>query len=122
MKVVRFFLFAIAVLGLISASPFYGQSVTSGDIAGVVTDPSGAVIPNAKVTATNDATGAVQNTNTNGEGFYRFSFLQIGSYTISANAAGFQPSTRKVQVTVSQTANGSIAMAVTAASTTVEVT
>ena len=120
MKVVRFFLFATVMLILVPA--IFPQSVTSGDIVGVVTDPSGAVIPNAKVTATNDNTGAVHNATTNGEGFYRFSFLQPGPYTVTTTASGFQPKSAKVQVAVGIVANGNIAMAVTAASTTVEVT
>jgi outer membrane receptor protein involved in Fe transport len=122
MKVVRFFCLAAVVLSLISAVPSFAQSVTSGDIAGVVTDPSGAVVPNVKVTATNDNTGAVHTTNTNGEGFYRFSFLQPGPYTVAANASGFQPRSVKVQVAVGIAANGNISLAVTSASTTVEVT
>jgi len=109
------------VLGLISALPGFAQSITSGDIAGIVTDPSGAVVPNAKVTATNDATGAAHNSVTNGEGFYRFPFLIPGSYTVSADAGGFQQITRKVQVAVGQTANGNIALAITG-NTVLEVT
>ena len=122
MKVLKIFCLAVVVAGLIWSVPGFAQSITSGDIAGVVTDPSGAVIPNAKVTAKNDATGAIEAATTNGEGFYRFSFLQIGSYTVTVNAAGFQPGSRKIQVTVAQTVNGNIGLAVTAATTTVEVT
>lgn len=122
MKVFRFFCLAAVVLGLISALPGFAQSITSGDIAGVVTDPSGAVVPNAKVTATNDGTGISHSTNTNGEGFYRFPFLAPGPYTVSANAGGFQPGSVKIQVAVGITANGNLALAVTAASTTIEVT
>ncbi|HXW15279.1 MAG TPA: TonB-dependent receptor, partial [Terriglobia bacterium] len=122
MKVLKIFCLAVVVAGLIWSVPGFAQSITSGDIAGVVTDPSGAVIPNAKVTAKNDATGALEAATTNGEGFYRFSFLQVGSYTVTVNAAGFQPGSRKIQVTVAQTVNGNIGLAVTAATTTVEVT
>lgn len=122
MKVVlRFCLAALIVVG-ISALPVFGQSITSGDIAGVVTDPSGAAIPNATVTITNDATGRTNTVNSNGQGFYRAPFLQPGSYTVSANASGFQANTVKLQVILGQTANGNIPLAVTSASTTVEVT
>jgi len=122
MKVARFFCLTAVVLCLISAVPSFAQSITSGDIAGTVTDPSGAVVPNAKVTATNDNTGAVHTTNSNGEGFYRFSFLQPGPYSVSASAAGFQPAQRKIQVAVGIAANGNIALPVSSASTTIEVT
>src|SRR5215831_4336917 len=122
MKVARFLCLTAVVLCLISAVPSFAQSITSGDIVGTVTDPSGAVVPNAKVTATNDNTGAVHTTNSNGEGFYRFSFLQPGPYTVSVNATGFQSASRKIQVAVGIAANGNISLPVTAAATTIEVT
>lgn len=123
MKVVRFFCFAALLASMVLlAIPGFAQSVTSGDLTGVVTDPSGAVVPNAKVTVTSDSTGATHNTTTNGEGAYRFSFLQPGSYTVAVNAGGFQPASHKVQVQLGQTANGSVALSVNAATTTVEVT
>src|SRR5215813_10091074 len=122
MKVAGFFCLTAVVLCLISAVPSFAQSITSGDIAGTVTDPSGAVVPNAKVTATNDNTGAVHTTNSNGEGFYRFPFLQPGPYTVAAQASGFQPAQRKIQVAVGIAANGNIALPVSSASTTIEVT
>lgn len=120
MKVVlRFCLVAaLIVIGI----PAFAQSVTSGDIAGVVTDPSGAAIPNATLTITNDATGRTQTVNSSGQGFYRVPFLQPGAYTVSATASGFQQNTVKLQVILGQTANGNIPLAVSTASTTVEVT
>lgn len=111
-------LFSVALLTL----PAFSQSITSGDIAGVVSDQTGAVMANAKVTATNDNTAATHTTTTNGEGFYRFSFLQPGPYTVTASAAGFQSASRKIQVAVGQASNGNIALAVSSASTVIEVT
>ena len=116
----RFFC-KLFLFSLIAALAF-SQSVTSGDIAGVVSDPSGAVVPNAKVTVTNDNTGVTHTTTSNGEGFYRFSFLQPGPYTLSIASQGFQTTTRKVRVNVGQAANGNVAMALSAATTTIEVT
>ncbi|HEY6971837.1 MAG TPA: carboxypeptidase-like regulatory domain-containing protein, partial [Candidatus Angelobacter sp.] len=121
MRVLKLFSL-LAVLSLIFSVPGFGQSITSGDIAGTVTDQSGAVVPNAKVTAKNDNTGSTNQTTTNGEGFYRFSFLQPGPYTVTASAGGFQPRTLKVQVAVGLAANGNIALAVNAAETIIEVT
>src|SRR5580704_8992171 len=66
-----------------------GQSLTSGDISGTVTDPSGAGVPNAGVTATNKTTGAVQTTKTNTTGFYHFAFLPPGQYQVEVKATGF---------------------------------
>ncbi len=112
-KLVLFTLFSVFALS---------QSTTSGDITGTVTDPSGAVVPNAKVTATNDATAEAHTATSNGQGAYRLSFLKPGTYTISATASGFQAATRKVQVGLGQVATANIAMALTTATTTIEVT
>ncbi len=122
MKIVRFLSLAVIALGLISALPGFAQSITSGDIAGIVTDPSGAVVPNAKVTATNNNTGSAHTASTNGEGFYRFSFLQPGPYTVEASGAGLQTRSIKVQVAVGIAANGNMSLALTSTSTTLEVT
>ena len=62
----------------------------NGRIRGTVTDPAGAVIPNAQVTATNQATGVKFTTTSQGNGGYTFQQLPIGSYTISASAPGFK--------------------------------
>lgn len=53
------------------------QSVTSGDIVGVVADPSGAVLPNVSVTLKSDAKGNTQVQSTNSHGTYRFSLLAL---------------------------------------------
>jgi hypothetical protein len=64
------------------------QTIT-GSIRGTVTDPSGAVVPGAKVLATNIDTGVVSQTVTNRSGLYNFQFLPIGRYKINATATGF---------------------------------
>lgn len=107
---------------LLLQHPLFSQSITAGDIAGVVSDPSGAIIPQARVTATSDSTGAVRTTTSNGEGFYRFSLLTPGSYTINVNVTGFKPASRKVQVTVGQAASADITLLLPEATTTLEVT
>ena len=66
-----------------SASQLSAQSITSGDIVGVVADPSGAVLPNIEVTLKSDAKGNTQVQSTNSHGVYRFSLLAPGSYTVS---------------------------------------
>lgn len=64
------------------------QTVT-GNISGMITDTSGAVIVGAKVTATNVDTNIKTTTTTNNDGVYSIRFLQIGQYTITAEAKGF---------------------------------
>ncbi len=57
----------------------------SGELSGVVTDPSGAVVPNAQITLSNTATGDKRTTVTTGAGIYRFSALPVvGTYTLEA--------------------------------------
>ncbi len=122
MQVRRLSWFIVAVLScILLASPAFSQSTTAGDISGTITDPSGAVVPNVKVTAKADATGESRTTTTSGEGSYRFALLQPGSYTIEVSVSGFQPATRKVQVGVGQTSTVNIAMTISGSNTVVEV-
>jgi len=123
MKVVRYLYLAVVLIALgIPAVPAFSQSATSGGAAGVVSDPSGAVVPNAKVTITNNDTKEEHSATTNAQGSYRFSFLPPGGYTLAASATGFQPQTLKIQVSVGDTANGNMALLLSTATTTVEVT
>jgi len=75
----------VAVLCLSSA---LGQTVT-GSITGQVTDPSGAVVPGANVTAENLATSVKTTAQTNAAGVYTIRFLPIGTYTVTIDAKGF---------------------------------
>jgi hypothetical protein len=123
MKAIKLFSVAILLCGLtIFTLPAFSQSTTAGDIAGVVSDPSGAVLPNAKVTIKSDTNNSSHSTTTNGEGFYRFSLLQPGPYTVTANATGFQATSQKVQVGVGQLSTNNIKMSITGAVETIEVT
>ncbi len=64
----------------------------TGEITGLVTDPTGAVIADAPVKLSNGATGEVRNTSTTAAGTYRFPALQVvGSYTIEVSPKGFKP-------------------------------
>jgi Carboxypeptidase regulatory-like domain len=56
------------------------QTTTTGDIAGVVTDPTAAVVSGALITLENIDTGSSTSTKTNLQGSYTFSLLQPGSY------------------------------------------
>src|ERR1700678_937230 len=61
-----------------------------GSINGTITDPSGAVIPGAKVTATEVATAVVRETVASGAGEFSFNDLPTNTYTVKINATGFQ--------------------------------
>jgi hypothetical protein len=67
----------------------FGQTSTSS-ISGVVSDPTGSVIPNARVKATHEATGVGYQQNTTDAGFYAFSSIPVGPYTLTFEMRGFK--------------------------------
>ena len=84
-----------SILRLIILSAFAGacalaQSSGAATLQGTVKDASGAVIPDAKVTATNLDTGVKSNTVTNKEGFFAFPPMQIGKYRVHCEATGMK--------------------------------
>ena len=63
---------------------------TTSRISGVATDASGAVVSGAAITATNEDTEVSYSTKTSASGTYSFESLQIGRYTLRAEAPGFR--------------------------------
>src|SRR5438270_3954852 len=61
-----------------------------GTILGTVTDPTGAVLPGAKVTVKNTGTGLERSTETSADGSYSLPELPIGSYNVTVTQSGFQ--------------------------------
>jgi carboxypeptidase family protein len=112
----------VLLLAGILSIPAVGQSLVSGDIAGTITDPSGAVVPNATVTLKNNGTGQTQTTTTNSSGTYRFSLLPPAQYTVTAAATGFQNVEKAVTVAVGQASQLNLQLAVGGSNQTVEVT
>ena len=80
---------ALAVLFGLLASTLSAQTTTAS-ITGAIHDPSGAVIPGVKVTATNVATNLSYSANTNESGVYNLLFLPVGQYTVSSENQGFK--------------------------------
>jgi len=68
----------------------YGQG-GEADVAGVVTDQSGAALAGVQVTLTNTDTGVVRTVSAQGSGDYRFTAVAPGTYSVSARAQGFTP-------------------------------
>jgi hypothetical protein len=66
------------------------QNITTGSIAGVVTDAQGGVLPGATVTATHVDTGTAYETVTNAEGHFSIINVRVGRYTIAAAMSGFK--------------------------------
>ncbi|MFZ1918577.1 MAG: carboxypeptidase regulatory-like domain-containing protein [Terriglobales bacterium] len=96
---IAYFMLAIAALSVLLFIPALAQSFR-GSIRGTVTDPSGGVLPNAKVTAKNIATGLEREANTGPDGGYVIAELPAGEYTVTAQAAQLSPSGQNVQVNV----------------------
>ena len=111
-----------ASLFLLTLPLLHAQSLTTGAATGVVTDPSGAVIPHATVTLKSTTKGTTQMATTNGSGVYEFSFLDPDNYTVTVEASGFQSLTRPVSVSVGQRATVNVTLQLAAAGTTVTVT
>jgi hypothetical protein len=78
---------ALFVASLICVPALHAQF--RGGIQGVVTDPSGAVVPDAKLTLTNTATNEKQTTTSNGGGVYNFSGLPPGTFAMTVERTGF---------------------------------
>ena len=81
-------LLLVLLLAFFTSAPLLAQFNAS--LSGTVQDPSGGVIPGAHVTLTNDGTHASQDTTANDQGYYRFNQLPAGTYSLSAEAKGFQ--------------------------------
>jgi len=119
MKTARI-LFSLPIIFSLLSIHAFGQA-TSGDLVGTVKDPSGAVVANASVTITNEETGVVTKTETNGSGLYRASNLPAGRYDVSANAPGFLPyKLQGVNVELNKTVTSDLSLSI-GARTTVEV-
>ena len=81
---------ALLFLLLAVCGNLFGQAGATGTILGTVTDSTGAVVPNAKITVTNTATKVAFQTLSNGAGDYNAPALNPGTYTVTAEARGFQ--------------------------------
>jgi hypothetical protein len=120
----RFFqvqrIFPVFIILLASTAAF--SQAISGNLTGVVTDPSGAAVNGATVDATNVATGQKVTATTRGSGEYILSNLPVGTYNVTATRSGFKTTTIPgvpVELNKSNTAN--LKLELGTSSTTVEV-
>ena len=90
----------VVVCCLLLSLPLLAQKIT-GDISGTVQDASGAVVKDAKVTATNIGTNETRSAVTSDSGYYRLLELPPGKYKISVTAQGFKTTTRDADVAIS---------------------
>ncbi|HEY1985305.1 MAG TPA: carboxypeptidase-like regulatory domain-containing protein [Terracidiphilus sp.] len=100
----------------------YGQD-TNASLSGTVSDPSGAAIPGAKLTLTNEATGFQSNFVSDGSGEYSFRNLTPGKYDLSTTAAGFKSSEQKsIELSINQAGHNLVVLQVGQTGETVTVT
>jgi hypothetical protein len=117
-KLVRVTAF-VALAFLLSSIAFAQENAS---ITGTVTDPTGAVIPNATVELTNLSTSHQQLSKSNSQGIYLFGNLGVGQYSLSVSAKGFQKTTiGGISVNAGQTVTENAALSVGSASQTVNV-
>ncbi len=103
------------------SSPAFAQT-SFGTITGVVRDSTGAVLPDATITVTNENTGLTRQVTTDGSGNYLVSSLQPSVYTLSAELGGFKKGVAsKVNLEVNQTLRVDMTLEVGELSQTVEV-
>jgi hypothetical protein len=115
------------ILFFLSAVVFSGVFVNvraqsnSGSISGVVTDPSGAVVPGATVTVENPVSGYVRTLKTDGTGRFQFSNLPLNPYHLAVTATGFGGAAQDADVRSTIPVTVNLALRLAGASTTVTV-
>ena len=111
MKLKRIYKFAFLILSAAVFS-FAQETINNATVGGRVTDPSGAVVTGAKVTARQVGTNLTTTTETDREGLFRFPYLRLGAFEVSVNKDGFAPATRAVTLTVGSAFDLPIALTV----------
>jgi len=106
---------------LLVSSSLAQTTISTGSIVGTVTDPTGAVVSDAKVTITDRGTGAAVNVTTTSTGTYASGSLLPGKYDVRVEAKGFKTTQFNVDVQVNTTATGNIKLDVGESSQVVEV-
>ncbi len=113
----------LAAIVIFAAAGMAQSQAAAADLSGTVTDPTGAVVSGATVTAKGVGTGISRTTTTNAEGTYTFVSLPPGDYEITAEAANFKKSVVSgIKLTVGQAADLTIKLEVGEASAVVNVT
>ena len=116
-------LFYVLVFAVLMTSTLFSQvDYSTATLRGIVTDPNGAVIAGATVTATNASTGISKVVKTSTDGAYRLAALPPGMYQVSTVASGFSKEIFKgLELTVGQSANYDVHLKVGVANEVVEV-
>ena len=112
----------LCVMVLVLGAPAaHSQTMTTGDIVGTVTDASGAVVPNAKVTVKFTDTNETHSVLTSPSGTYRFSLLQAGDYFVTGESTGLKSKVEKFTLIAGNETAINLALAVQGSVEVVEV-
>ncbi|HXW17664.1 MAG TPA: carboxypeptidase-like regulatory domain-containing protein, partial [Candidatus Acidoferrales bacterium] len=113
---------SIATLFLFAAAPALAQStVATGSIQGTITDKSGGVIPDAKITITNRDTGQSLSVTTTSTGVYNSGALVPGNYSVRVELTGFKTIEQDVVVRVGVISGANLSLEIGATTTVVHV-
>src|SRR6185436_308157 len=99
----------------------YAQSISSGTVTGVVTDPSGGVVRGARVQLRNSVTGYEQSVGTDDTGSFRFNHIPPNNYQVTVTAPGFGAATQQVDIRSALPITANVSLKVAAESTVVNV-
>ena len=109
------------LLGILSTVTFVSAQLATTSLHGTIKDPSGAVVPNAKVTIVDKGTGNSISAVSSASGFYEFPQIPPATYTITVSSAGFGDQSKVAELLVNQPATVDFALSVQASSVTVDV-
>lgn len=113
----------VLCLVITTVAAFAQAEIGGATLNGTVTDPTGAAVPNAKVTITSTETGLTRSMETNSTGLYSFSRVPVGSYDLTVEAQGFKATKRTgIALTVGAVATVDAGLQVGSAQETVSVT
>jgi hypothetical protein len=120
-KVVKL-LTGLALFTLLTVSTTWAQGIFA-TLTGVVSDPSGALLGNAKITLNDVQSGSLRDTVTNADGYYTFASVPVGTYALTVEAQGFKShKDNQIRLGGGERRNVNVILEVGAATETIEVT
>ncbi len=122
MKTIFFRMLVVSLVAAFMCTVLGRAQTVTGTVTGIITDPSGAVIPGATVVARNLDTGVASTATSDSAGIYHIAYLPIGRYTVTINATGFgQKAIPEFRLEALQTITFNVTLEPGSVSTTVRV-
>ena len=120
MRQMKYRFFLLPLIFVLACAGAFAQA--NSDVTGIITDQTGAVVPDANITLTNPATGVVKSTVSSGTGLYDISGLNAANYNMKVTAKGFQTYEQKgIVVDISRTFRVDVKLTIGTESQTVTV-